>query len=129
MAKGGGGIKVMCKGRLGGNEIARSEGYRVGKVPLGTFRANIDYGFAEAFTTYGTIGVKVWIYLGDVLVKKKEAELMREREKHAALEAEKAKGKAHGDPGAEKVSAEAAASTPVPEPSAPSAPQDQGQSS
>lgn len=74
MAKGGGGIKIMCKGRLGGTEIARAEGYKEGKVPLSTFRADVTYGFGEAFTTYGTIGVKVWIYHGDVLVKKQEAE-------------------------------------------------------
>ncbi len=55
------GIKVSCAGRLGGAEIARSEWYREGKVPLHTLRANIDYGFAEALTTYGLIGIKVWI--------------------------------------------------------------------
>ncbi|MBD3246803.1 MAG: 30S ribosomal protein S3 [Candidatus Omnitrophica bacterium] len=59
------GIKVKCKGRLGGVEIARSEGYKHGKVPLQTFRADIDYGFHVAKTTYGTIGVKVWIYKGE----------------------------------------------------------------
>lgn len=80
MAKGGLGIKILCKGRLGGAEIARDEKYREGKVPLSTFRADIDYGFAEAFTTYGTIGVKVWIYKGDILVKKEEAAQKRERE-------------------------------------------------
>lgn len=61
------GIKVMCSGRLAGAEIARTEWYREGRVPLHTFRADIDYGFAEARTTYGIIGVKVWIYHGDVL--------------------------------------------------------------
>lgn len=61
------GIKVACSGRLAGAEIARSEWYREGRVPLHTFRADIDYGFAEARTTYGKIGVKVWIYNGDVL--------------------------------------------------------------
>lgn len=61
------GIKVQCSGRLAGAEIARSEWYREGRVPLSTFRADIDYGFAEARTTYGTIGIKVWIYHGDVL--------------------------------------------------------------
>jgi len=81
MAKGALGIKIMCKGRLGGAEIARDEGYREGKVPLSTFRADVDYGFAEAFTTYGTIGVKVWIYKGDILVKKEEAAQRRERER------------------------------------------------
>jgi len=61
------GIKVMCAGRLAGAEIARTEWYREGRVPLHTFRADIDYGFAEARTTYGIIGVKVWIYKGDIL--------------------------------------------------------------
>jgi small subunit ribosomal protein S3 len=61
------GIKVACSGRLAGAEIARAEWYREGRVPLHTFRADIDYGFAEARTTYGTIGIKVWIYNGDVL--------------------------------------------------------------
>ncbi len=60
------GIKVACSGRLAGAEIARAEWYREGRVPLHTFRADIDYGFAEARTTYGVIGVKVWIYNGDV---------------------------------------------------------------
>ncbi len=60
------GIKVMCSGRLGGVEIARSEWYLYGQLPLQTLRADIDYGFAEAFTTYGQIGVKVWIYKGDM---------------------------------------------------------------
>ena len=62
---GGDGIKVSCAGRLAGAEIARREWYRDGRVPLQTLRADIDYGFAEARTTYGTIGVKVWIYKGD----------------------------------------------------------------
>lgn len=61
------GVKVQCSGRLAGAEIARREWYRDGRVPLHTFRADIDYGFAEARTTYGVIGVKVWIYKGDVL--------------------------------------------------------------
>lgn len=68
------GIKVMCKGRLGGAEIARCEWYRRGRVPLQTLRAKIDYGFAEAQTLYGKIGVKVWIYKGDVIGKKTEKE-------------------------------------------------------
>ena len=76
------GIKIQCKGRLGGSEIARAEGYNEGKIPLGTFRADIDYGFATAFTNFGTIGVKVWIYKGDILVKKAEAEQQRERKAH-----------------------------------------------
>ncbi len=81
MSRGALGIKILCKGRLGGAEIARDEKYREGKVPLSTFRADIDYGFAEAFTTYGTIGCKVWIYKGDILVKKEEAAEKRELER------------------------------------------------
>ena len=63
------GIKVRVSGRLNGAEIARSEWYLDGQLPLHTLRADIDYGFSEAFTTYGVIGVKVWIYKGDVAVK------------------------------------------------------------
>ena len=66
---GGEGIKVTCSGRLAGAEIARTEWYRDGRVPLQTLRADIDYGFAEARTTYGIIGVKVWIYKGEILDK------------------------------------------------------------
>lgn len=64
------GIKVMVAGRLGGAEIARKEWYREGRVPLTTLRADIDYGFAQAKTAYGIIGVKVWIFKGEVLEKK-----------------------------------------------------------
>jgi len=67
MKLGAKGIKINVAGRLGGTEMARSEWYREGRVPLHTLRADIDYGFAEARTTYGTIGVKVWIYKGEVL--------------------------------------------------------------
>ena len=66
------GIKVQVGGRLGGAEIARSEGYREGSIPLHTLRADIDYGTAEAHTTYGRIGVKVWIYKGEVLPEGKK---------------------------------------------------------
>jgi small subunit ribosomal protein S3 len=66
------GIKVSCAGRLGGAEIARSEWYREGKVPLHTIRANIDYGFAEALTTYGLIGIKVWINKEEQLASPKQ---------------------------------------------------------
>lgn len=61
------GVKIACSGRLGGSEIARSEWYREGKVPLHTLRADIDYGFSEAKTTYGVIGVKVLIYKGEIM--------------------------------------------------------------
>ena len=67
MRLGAKGIKITCSGRLGGAEIARSETYHEGTIPLQTIRADIDYGFAEAKTTYGRIGVKVWIYRGEVL--------------------------------------------------------------
>lgn len=66
------GIKVAVSGRLGGAEMARTEFYSEGKVPLQTLRADIDYGFAEALTTYGKLGIKVWIYKGEILGNKKE---------------------------------------------------------
>ena len=65
------GIKVRVSGRLNGNEIARSEWYLQGRLPLHTLRADIDYGFAEAHTTYGIIGVKTWVYRGDIYEQKK----------------------------------------------------------
>lgn len=64
------GIKIQCSGRLGGSEIARTEWYRQGRVPLHTLRADIDYGLAEAFTTYGVIGVRVLIYKGEIVPQK-----------------------------------------------------------
>ncbi len=66
------GIKTMASGRLGGSDMARKEFYSEGTIPLQTLRADIDYGFAEANTTYGKVGVKVWIYKGDILPSKKE---------------------------------------------------------
>jgi small subunit ribosomal protein S3 len=74
MKSGAKGIRVQCAGRLGGAEMARTEWYREGRVPLHTLRADIDYGVAEAKTTFGKIGVKVWIYLGDTIFDKKELE-------------------------------------------------------
>ena len=71
MKSGAKGIKTSCSGRLGGAEIARSETYHEGTIPLQTLRADIDYGFAEANTQYGRIGVKVWIYRGEILTAKK----------------------------------------------------------
>ena len=68
------GIKVMLSGRLAGNEIARTEWLREGSIPSHTLRADIDYGFAEALTTYGIIGVKVWIYKGELMAKDVEKE-------------------------------------------------------
>jgi len=70
MSAGAKGVKIMCSGRLNGAEMSRTETYRQGKIPLQTLRADIDYGFAEALTTFGLIGVKSWIYKGDILGKK-----------------------------------------------------------
>ena len=77
------GIKVMVSGRLAGNEIARTEWLRDGSIPSHTLRANIDYGFSEALTTYGIIGIKVWIYKGEVFEKDIDKQKM-ERIKNAA---------------------------------------------
>lgn len=74
-SKGGArGVRIQCSGRLGGAEMSRSEFYREGRVPLHTLRADIDYGFFEARTTFGRIGVKVWVYKGEVLVSRAERE-------------------------------------------------------
>ena len=75
MSAGAKGIRVSCAGRLGGAEMSRTETYKQGKVPLSTFRADIDYGFAESLTTYGLIGVKVWIYKGEILAKRTPVEM------------------------------------------------------
>jgi small subunit ribosomal protein S3 len=107
------GIRVQCSGRLGGAEMSRTEWYREGRVPLHTLRANIDYGFDEARTTYGRIGVKVWIYTGDVLpqgedreerLSRARARRERERIELAAREAQAAAQAA----AAEQVTAEVA---------------------
>ena len=81
MKAGAKGVRVQCAGRLGGAEMARTEWYREGRVPLHTLRANIDYGFVEANTTFGKIGVKVWIYLGDIILDKEEMEKERKPDK------------------------------------------------
>jgi len=80
MSSGAQGIKISCAGRLGGKEMARRETHKQGKLPLQTFRADIDYGFAEAQTTYGTIGVKAWIYHGDAILDKKEENVQEKQE-------------------------------------------------
>jgi small subunit ribosomal protein S3 len=79
------GIRVQCAGRLGGSEMSRREFYREGRVPLHTLRADIDYGFREAKTTYGRIGVKVWIYKGDILPYKVSSEDKISREADMAV--------------------------------------------
>jgi small subunit ribosomal protein S3 len=85
MRSGALGIKVRLSGRLNGAEIARTEWYREGRIPLHTFRADIDYGLGQAFTTYGVIGVKVWIFKGEVFEKEKE--VIEAKEGEAAPEA------------------------------------------
>ena len=80
LRKGAKGIKVMCSGRLGGVEIARTEWYFRGQLPLQTLKANIDYGFTEAFTTYGQIGIKVWVYSGDVEKQKMTSQMVETEE-------------------------------------------------
>ena len=74
MQAGAQGIKILCSGRLGGAEIARKEKAMDGRVPLHTLRADIDYSYAEAITDFGTIGVKVWIFKGEILPQAKEEE-------------------------------------------------------
>ena len=92
MKAGAKGIRVQCSGRLGGAEMSRTEWYREGRVPLHTLRANVDYGFDEARTTYGRIGVKVWIYTGDVLPQGEDREerlaRARARRERERIEAE-----------------------------------------
>jgi small subunit ribosomal protein S3 len=73
------GIRVQCSGRLGGAEMSRSEFYREGRVPLHTLRSNIEFGFYEAKTTFGRIGVKVWIYKGDLTAKELAAQQATQR--------------------------------------------------
>jgi small subunit ribosomal protein S3 len=93
MKGGAKGIRVQCSGRLGGAEMARTEFYREGRVPLHTLRADIDYGLAEGRTTFGMVGVKVWIYRGDVLPSREEQEADRARARARA---------AAGGPGGEQ---------------------------
>jgi small subunit ribosomal protein S3 len=84
MRSGALGVKVRVSGRLNGSEIARTEWYREGRIPLHTFRADIDYGLSEAHTTYGVIGVKVWIFKGEVFDK---SDLAQEAEAESAAPA------------------------------------------
>ena len=90
MRLGAQGIRVNVAGRLGGADIARTEWYREGRVPLHTLRADLDYGFSEALTTYGIIGVKTWIYKGEVFdfsqVGHEKVEVRRERPARPALD-------------------------------------------
>ncbi|MFM8927537.1 MAG: 30S ribosomal protein S3 [Rhodoluna sp.] len=97
------GIRVQCSGRLGGAEMSRSEFYRQGRVPLHTLRANIDFGFYEAHTTFGRIGVKVWIYKGDIT--NKELAVQQANAKPMRPEGRGRRPKAEAAPAAEKVEA------------------------
>ena len=99
MRSGAKGIRVQCSGRLGGAEMSRSEFYREGRVPLHTLRADIDYGFYEARTTFGRIGVKVWIYKGDVSGSRAEREAQQAAARAQAARARGDRGR-HGSPGA-----------------------------
>jgi small subunit ribosomal protein S3 len=107
MRSGALGVKVRLSGRLNGSEIARTEWTREGRIPLHTFRADIDYGTAEARTTYGVIGVKVWVFKGEVFDREEAEQAALEAEAAAAAAAEKA-----GDKAAEKP-AEGAAPEPA----------------
>lgn len=89
MTSGAQGIKIRCAGRLDGAEIARAEKYMEGKVPLQTIKADIDYGFSEAHTVYGLIGVKVWICLGEVLVKRGKGSMVKSEEAGSGVEEKK----------------------------------------
>lgn len=93
MKSGAKGIKVLCSGRLGGAEIARSEKYSEGNVPLHTLRADIDYGFAEADTTYGKIGVKVWINHGEILDKGLQSPIREEKREKRERRGKKENGR------------------------------------
>jgi len=88
MEGGAGGIKVCISGRLGGAEIARREWLKEGRIPLQTFRADIDYGFAESFTTYGQIGVKVWIFKEELTKKAQQEEVSEPAHKEEKEEKE-----------------------------------------
>ena len=99
MKAGAKGIRVQCSGRLGGAEMARTEWYREGRVPLHTLRAEVDYGLAEGRTTFGQIGVKVWIYRGDVLPSREEQEADRARARArvaAGAPADRPRGRGRG---------------------------------
>jgi small subunit ribosomal protein S3 len=92
MNAGAKGIRVCCAGRLNGAEMSRTETYKIGKVPLQTLRADIDYGFSESLTTYGLIGVKVWIYKGDILSIKDLQKTPEEQLPHPASPQERKRG-------------------------------------
>ncbi len=129
------GVRVQCSGRLGGSEMARKESYREGRVPLHTLRADIDYGFREARTTTGRVGVKVWIYKGDILPYKTSAEEKISREAAMAVGETSGQGRPRrivsagggrrrpeqGEPGSAVAAPEPEAVAPAPQAPAPEA--------
>ena len=131
------GIRVQCAGRLGGSEMARREAYREGRVPLHTLRADIDYGFREARTTYGRIGVKVWLYKGDILPYRTSMEDKISREAGMAVGETSGQGRPrriisagggrrrpeHGEPGTAPAAEEAPEGTEAPEAAKPIIPE------
>ena len=96
------GAKTLISGRLGGAEMARSEGYSEGQVPLATLRADVDYATAEAATTYGKLGVKVWIYKGEVLPGQQKKEFNERPERRAPRRPRPEKAQANKDKGGNK---------------------------
>jgi small subunit ribosomal protein S3 len=116
------GIKIMSAGRLNGIEIARTEWYREGRVPLHTLRADIDYGFSEAKTTYGVIGIKVWVYKGEVLGKHEQPAVAAPAEEEAAAARRVRRGPPRSAPAPAPAPALAAAPAPAAAPAAPAAP-------
>jgi small subunit ribosomal protein S3 len=113
MKAGAKGIRVQCSGRLGGAEMSRSEFYREGRVPLHTLRADIDYGFYEARTTFGRIGVKVWIYKGDVSGTRSEREAAQRAAQAAQQRGRPTRRPRRGERGAAEGAAEPSATAPA----------------
>ncbi len=125
MRSGAKGIRIQCSGRLGGAEMSRSEFYREGRVPLHTLRADVDYGFYEAKTTFGRIGVKVWIYKGEVAGTRAEREAEAAR-RAAAPGARRGRGERGGARRPARDAAPAAASAPAEATAAAAAPSPEG---
>ncbi len=117
MRAGAKGIKVQCSGRLQGAEMARTESYREGRVPLTTLRADIDYGFYESKTKYGRIGCKVWIYKGEILPTREEERIRKAAQERVRRRARRRTGPA--EEGAETTTAAPEAVTPAPDPAPP----------
>ena len=118
MKAGAEGVRVQCSGRLGGADMSRTEWYREGRVPLHTLRAKIDFGLDEARTTYGRIGVKVWIYTGEQLpsTERREAQVRRRRQQEEAERAKRLREQAEQQVQAEQAGAEPPQAAPEPDP-------------